>query len=1033
MTSRRWSRTRRHAIVAALQCLVGLLWYGVSAASAQQLPVRRYDVSDGLSNNWVTSIYQDRKGYLWFTGDQLVRFDGYHFTTYHTHNDLGASKSAIAVPNRWLPRITAITEDRQGRLWVGTAGLGLARLMDDPRESTYEHRSSDLTKSNPFVAYSISDTVFSNTVLAILFDEQDHVWCMTDAGLYRAPLHSVTPPQFDAIVSRPMPGLLSSAALADRQGHLWFGMEDQLIQIIRNRVIKYGSADEIGSDHIVSLIEDPSGKVLAANRRAMFEFMPAADAEARGQWRQWPLSLEPDQEIRSLMVDSTGQLWIGTTNGLLRVSKDRSTVYTTANGLSSNSILALTEDREANLWIGTGGSGVNKLPQEMIVSFTKSDGLVDPYIMAIIEDQQGRLYASTRAGGVVEVVGERIVPIPGSARDPFDRIESRVVQDRRGNWWVGTDEGLFRFPAPHLQFRHGKKVPSLEGAPKPMITGIHEDATGRLWIGLPGNRLYWFDPERNAHPTFESVETDSCSSDDQVMKMVNERSGTLWLGWRRCLARWMKGRLQFLAPTDGLPETWPRAFYQDTRDWFWIGLRNRGVSMTKDPTAEHPMFVNYSTQEGLVGNDVWAITEDEFGRIYLGTGKGLDRLDPATGQIRHFSTADGLASNLVYACLRDRQGYIWVGTTAGLSRINPRAERVSAEPPPIYLSRVQVAGEDQPLPVRGAQQVPELKLSASQNNLRIEYVGLSFQGEGALSYQYKLEGVDQDWNPPSQERSVNFARLAPGSYRFLVQALTRDGAASAEPAAFYFHILPPIWQRWWFAALVVATFAALAYALHRFRLRQVVAMERIRQQIATDLHDDVGSGLSQVAILSEVAKRETSPAGAEMLTEVADLARAMRDSMSDIVWAVDPRKDRLADLAHRMRQVTFNLLEADGRRVEFLAPDEPQMERIGLPPDRRRHLLLIFKEAITNIVQHTQAEQVRIKIQLDAHRLKLTIHDNGCGFDPHSEYEGHGLHSLKQRAAALKADLQIQSTPTRGTIIQVTVPLKTRLTADGHR
>jgi signal transduction histidine kinase len=444
--------------------------------------------------------------------------------------------------------------------------------------------------------------------------------------------------------------------------------------------------------------------------------------------------------------------------------------------------------------------------------------------------------------------------------------------------------------------------------------------------------------------------------------------------------------------------------------------------MTKNPTAERPTFVNYSAQNGLLSNTVRSITEDDSGRIYLGTEKGLNQFDPSTGRIRHITTAHGLAGDHITHCLKDRRGNIWVGTTSGLSKLTPHAEREPV-PPPIYLSQIQAAGQNLSLPERGAQRLLEMTLPASQNNLRIEYVGLSFRGERALTYQYKLEGVDEDWTPPGGERAVNYARLSPSSYRFLVRAIHQEGGVSPEPAVFEFRILPPIWQRWWFLTLLGLGLAASGLALHRLRVRQALAMERIRRQIATDLHDDIGSGLSQVAILSEVAKRDASGPGHEMLTEVATLARTMRDSMSDIVWAVDPRKDHLADLVQRMRQVTFNLLETEGRPVEFHAPDEREVERIALAPDRRRHLLLIFKEAVTNIARHADATHVRIEIGVDAGTLSLTIGDDGRGFDPQNHDDGHGLHNLRQRSEALRADLRIESAPGHGTTVQVTVPL----------
>jgi signal transduction histidine kinase len=217
-----------------------------------------------------------------------------------------------------------------------------------------------------------------------------------------------------------------------------------------------------------------------------------------------------------------------------------------------------------------------------------------------------------------------------------------------------------------------------------------------------------------------------------------------------------------------------------------------------------------------------------------------------------------------------------------------------------------------------------------------------------------------------------------------------------------------------------------AFALLRLHVRQIIALDQIRRQIGADLHDDIGSGLAQIAILCEVAKREATPAGAGLLDEAANLARSMRDSMSDIVWAVDPHKERLADLVQRMRQAIFNLLEADGLRVEFQAPADQEIERINLAPDCRRQLLLIFKESLTNIARHGRASLVRVEMGLVAGQLQLMIRDNGDGFDPQAQFEGNGLGSIKRRAAQLQAQVEIISAPGHGTAIQMTLPLKKR-------
>jgi signal transduction histidine kinase len=513
--------------------------------------------------------------------------------------------------------------------------------------------------------------------------------------------------------------------------------------------------------------------------------------------------------------------------------------------------------------------------------------------------------------------------------------------------------------------------------------------------------------------------------------MFGDRSGALWLTPLFGLWRLRDRKILAVESSERLPEPAARAFYQDRRGWLWIGSRYKGVSMTTDPTDEHPRFVSYSTQNGLASDTVWCITEDDVGRIYVGTGKGLDRLDPTTGRIRHFTSADGLAGDLINHCMKDRGGHIWVATTTGLSKLNPRAEHPPTQPPPIYLSWIQVAGDALPLPETGAERMPELTLPPGRNNLLIEYVGISFRGEQALQYQYQLEGVDADWSLPTEQRSVNYARLAPGSYRFLVRAINRDGETSREPAVFEFRILPPIWQRGWFLVLAAGVAGSVVYALHRYRVARLIELERVRTRIATDLHDDIGAALSQMAILSEVVKQHptvTQPELAQMLTHIADMARSLVDGMSDIVWSIDPRRDDLSHLIERIGQFAFDVLRAKG--IAWELQTQPPSATMKLTPDQRRHIYLIFKEAITNIARHAHCTSVLLTLKVTDHRLSAEIHDDGCGFDrarPTDETRpmrrGHGLENMQARAAELGGHLQIESTPGQGTRVTFTIPL----------
>jgi signal transduction histidine kinase len=452
-------------------------------------------------------------------------------------------------------------------------------------------------------------------------------------------------------------------------------------------------------------------------------------------------------------------------------------------------------------------------------------------------------------------------------------------------------------------------------------------------------------------------------------------------------------------------------------------MRYTGVAVIRDLGREPFEIINYSTATGLGSDAVWTITEDDAGRIYLGTERGLDQLDVTTGQVRHFTTAEGLAGSQINRCMCDSHGNMWVATSGGLSRLDPRTKHDSSGPPPVYLRRVQVAGEDLALPETGTTQISAIELPYSRNNILIEYAGLSFRGGPGPDYQYKLEGVDTDWSAPSPLRSINYARLSPGSYRFLVRTIDRDGIASTEPASLEFRILPPIWRRWWAISIAAFLLAGALYGIYRYRLNRLLEVERVRTRIATDLHDDIGANLSLIAMSSEVARRRAGqdPQLREYLSSIAATSRDLVDSMSDIVWAVNPKKDRVGDLAHRMRGFASDILGTHEMLFRFRCDAEENGHR--LPTDVRRELFLIFKEGINNAVRHSQATEVDVDFAINGKSLLLRIKDNGSGFDVSQPSDGNGLESMRGRAGRLGGDLELATQPGEGTTLKIRIPM----------
>jgi signal transduction histidine kinase len=340
----------------------------------------------------------------------------------------------------------------------------------------------------------------------------------------------------------------------------------------------------------------------------------------------------------------------------------------------------------------------------------------------------------------------------------------------------------------------------------------------------------------------------------------------------------------------------------------------------------------------------------------------------------------------------------------------------------VVITGLRISGAAYPLPALGASAVPPLQLGADRNNIEIAYSAIRLTPGIPLQYEYRLEGADRQWTANAQPGSVNYANLAPGQYRFLARAV--EAGQYSEMASVAFTIEPPLFRRSWFVALVLLTAGATAYAAHRYHLSQAVQLERVRMRIARDLHDDIGSSLSQIALLSEVARRDSASddRATEPIARIGELAREVAESMSDLVWAINPQRDTLRDLASRMRRFANSLFEAQNIEVAFttFGPGHEHVEKLS--PDVRRELYLICKEALNNIAKHAGCTVVRVDFGIGDHEMILRIHDNGRGCGGFSSADGHGVDSMRSRAELLGGRFDIDYQPGNGTRVTVSIP-----------
>ena len=1009
----------RPVALLALTAIIG----SPARLGAERIPLRTYTTADGLPTSSVNQIKSDKLGFLWLcTFDGLVRFDGRSFVTFGLEAGL---------PDR---SVTVFLESREGAYWVGTYH-GIARFLPDAVG----------TKRQSWLRYEMPGPEAAQHITALSEDRDGVLWCGTRQGIYRRlperPFQAVE----IGLATKSWKTRFVKAVLIDRANTVWAGTEnDGLFRRQTDGTVEHYPGP---CQTISALLQDREGRIWAASSRGLCLLETRAGTPRYAVTHVFAKADGlPSWRITALLETADGAIWAGTEGGLgvLAPGSDRFKPLDSRNGLRDVQIRALGVDQEGNLWI-SGNSYLMRAARTGFLTYGTSDGLGGDQVTSIFEDRSGGLCVANGIRRIIlnRWVGNRfkaVQPLLARGGAPIRYmgwgIGQTVVQDRAGDWWIPTGEGLCRFRGIRQFEDLAHTAPSFvyttaQGLPGNDIFRVFEDPHGGLWVATvdtPG--LAHWNPQVDR---FEKIgENDAFTITNPPAALAEDRAGDLWVGmfWKG-LARRRRGRWQMLSSAD-VPDGSLWAMLVDRRGRVWIASSSSGLTRVDDPGAENPKLIRYTTRQGLSSDLLLSLAEGPQGQIYIGGMRGIDVLDPESGRVRRFGADDGLAGGDLAVAFCDRTGTLWFGATLGLSRLLPESEAVSAAPT-VRIVALRVAGIAQPVSALGTRTISGLELAPNQNHLEVGFSSSDFKVGSPVRYQYRLEGNSPDWSPPDDTRTVSLAGLAPGSYRFQVRA-QRDGLASLVPAQIVFRVLPPLWRRWWSLAAASIALSALLYTAYRLRMAQVIEMEKVRTRIAMDLHDDIGSSLSQISILSEVALQEAGTRNGsftQSLQRVSGIARELAGALGDIVWAINPQRDRLGDLVQRMRRFGEDLLGAHDIDFDCLAPESALESEIA--PDIRREVLLVFKEGIHNIARHSGCRKVRTELVVRERRLRLEISDDGVGFETSGMTGGgHGLASMRRRAEQLGGTLEVSSRRGGGSVIVLTVPLGHRSLVERH-
>jgi ligand-binding sensor domain-containing protein/two-component sensor histidine kinase len=926
---------------------------------AEQFIRRSWDTRDGLPQNSVTAMIQTRDGYLWIgTFGGLARFDGNTFTVFDPGNTPGLASA----------RISALHQGPSGILWIGT-DAGLTRL---------EH--------GRFTSYPINEGVAD-----VHEDPAGRVWLGTAAGLQRFDGHA-----FATISLAPLTRIAVAFA-STPDGAVWVGTWDGIARVDANDRVTVMLQ---GPDTVPNLFVDRKGR-LWVGTTGLWRLEGSRFVEV-----PLPKTFAQRGVILSFADDGDGNLWLGTQlDGLYRWHEGAVEIYGVAAGLTDRTARKVVIDRDGNIWIGTNVGGLNRLKRRRARSYPRPGAIVQS-IGPIIGDGADGLWVGATCGGLFHFRAGafREAGVPGACI-------WAMFRDADGPLWISMN-GLTRF----YQGRF-TTFALREGLPSVQVRGIMRDRDGVLWVGTPDG-LSRFDGHRFRN--YGKAE----GLDHEVKSIVQDSSGALWLGGTNGLSRFAGGRFTRVTQAQGLSHEHVRAIYEDADGTMWIGTYGGGLNRLKDGR-----FTTYTIKDGLHDNAISRIIEDDRGNLWMSGNKGVFRVsrkelnDFAEGRLAYitcvsYGTADGMIIDETNggqpAGWRTPDGKMWFPTIQGLVSIEP--DPGPAAPAPVYVERIIAGGQPMEL-------TAHTSLGRGRVDAEFHYTAVDLSAAEKTRFKYRLDGYDPKWVDGGARRVAFYTNIPPGDYRFEVVATSSDGVWSATPAQVAFVVLPLWWQRGsvqliGLALLLgVTAFGARFMALRRARARMAAlerehALERERSRIARDLHDDLGSRLTHIAMIADITAGDG---------RIADEARDAARTMNELVWSVNARNDTVDGFAVYLAQFAEQHIAAAGIRCRLNLP--PDLPARPLGAQLRRHLYLASKEAVNNAIKHAQASEIRVSLRVDGSRLVIEVADNGRGLPAGLASTGNGLRNYRERMDAAGGTVDVQSAAGAGTCIRFTAPL----------
>ena len=1000
-------------------------------AQKPNLYFTRITTENGLSHNKVNCILQDKRGFIWMgTEDGLNRYDGQYFKVFRNSPGDTSSLSGNI--------ITALKEDENGIIWIATADGGLTkydyRLPAKKRFKQYRHIKGDST------------TVPVNSINALLEDKEGYLWIATN-GFSVLRFNKKTE-RFEIPVSR---GTKTALAMCvDANGILWVGRAGGGALKINTLDLSYKMDERYNNLYaklphatITALFRDKENDIWFGswdNLLYRYNFKTQKEEtykQANGPWTF------PNDEITSFATDMNGRLWMGGRYfGLTIYDKQQDKFYNyrydplLEGSINDNQVNCINIDSTGMAWVGTNkGVGVYNSSQQAFEQTFLPRENKDIIIYDFYKDEKHRLWLATSAGIFTREENHNNFELRKIIYKGESLSVTKFFKDEDGTFYLGTNYSLFvYYPSTNaisLLPNTGKDMVMNRIIDSRIVSIVRDtfDLHPALLVSPYGHYLAYYDlvDKRWISRTDSTKKIISTYNlkDNLVRKIYKDHNGRVCLATMRLgLGLWQKKASPFVQYTsnDGESEKSISSdnvfdILEDNKGNLWVSTYGGGLNYFNSVT--HTFTHAPSTNNLSEG-----IQTDKKGNVWMISNGNLGKYEPDMNTSTGFVLPDIEKSGGVRGSIyKDSDGIMYVAGKSYFIQFDPDKILHKQEQPKVFLTDFKIFNNSSP----ELLSQKNVQLRHFQNYFTIDFSAPEFSGN-KVEYSYKLEQFDKEWTDAGDRNFANYSNLPGGNYVFKVRATNKKGYWGNEVVTLNLTIVPPFWSRPWFYILCVVTILAIIYFIYRYRLNEVLKRQIIRNKIAQDLHDSLGSTLSSISIYSQVAKiyhtQQKEDQLKQTLEKIGDTSGEMISEMSDIVWTLNPKNDHMSTIIQRMESYAKPLLQA--KNIAFNFNYDASVPEINLHMEKRKNFYLIFKEAINNALKYSQCKNVEVAIKHHHHSLELTIADNGIGFDINKtksvaakSLSGNGLKNMGMRVAELKGKFKLESAPGNGTIVFV--------------